>query len=63
LKIESARNVDIFAGLTLHEAAMDEDHPASDRKRRPSKWAVSTSFLLSHQLDAIIRIWQCTRSL
>jgi hypothetical protein len=50
MKIESARNVDIFAGLSLNEAAMDEDHPTTDRKRRPSKWAVSISFLLSHQI-------------
>ncbi|KAG8751378.1 hypothetical protein FRC14_007954 [Serendipita sp. 396] len=39
LRVDSARNVDIFAGLSLNDVAMEEEKPATDKAKRPSKWA------------------------
>lgn len=38
LKVESARNVDIFAGLSLNEIEMEEEK-AVPKAKRPSRWA------------------------
>jgi hypothetical protein len=50
MKIDSARNVDIFAGLSLEDSVMDEDKPSTGKEKRPSKWAVRQFNILSNYL-------------